>query len=349
MPLSVRENYLRNASMRGHEWIPVRVHISGASWRQDPAGFEKVCRSHPTIFPNFRKPPIDSPSPLRPGKGKVAVDEWGSTVQLPRAPVSLEGLTGQVVQSPLDDWAKLESWTPPEPPAFDERKRLALAEARAKGRITSCSLGHGFFFMRLFYLRGYDSFMMDVATGEPRLEALAEIVTRYNERLIAPYVEAGIDLLNGGDDLGTQTNSMLGPRHFRRWVLPAYQRLFTPARAAGAHVHLHSDGYLMDILDEIVECGVTIINPQDLVNGIDALAREVKGRICIDLDVDRQKILPFGGAAEIRDLIRQEVMKLGSPAGGLQFTAGIYPPTPARNVDALCAALEAHRTYWVGR
>ena len=344
MPFSVRENYLRNASMQGHEWIPAAVHICQASWREDPVGFERLCRSHPTIFPNFRKPPIDSSSPLRPGKGKVAVDEWGCTWA-----AEIEGLTGQVVQSPLDDWDKLESWKPPEPPALEDRKRQALAEARARGGIASCSLGHGFFFMRMFYLRGYENFMTDVAADEPKLQKLAEILTRYNERLIAPYVEAGIDLLNGGDDLGTQTRSMLGPLHFRRWVLPAYRRLFAPARAAGAHVHLHSDGYVMDILDEIIESGVTIINRQDLVNGIDELARHAKGRICINLDVDRQKTLPFGGPAEIRDLIHQEVMKLGSPAGGLQFTGGIYPPTPARNVEALCAALEEHRTYWVGR
>lgn len=85
------------------------------------------------------------------------------------------------------------------------------------------------------------------------------------------------------------------------------------------------------------------------VNGIDNFAEQVKGRVCINLDVDRQRIVPFGSPSDVRDLIREEVMKLGSPAGGLEMIVGIYPPTPVENVDALCSALEEFRTYWVGR
>ena len=110
---------------------------------------------------------------------------------------------------------------------------------------------------------------------------------------------------------------------------------------------LHSDGYLMDIMDDILGSGVTIINPQDLCNGIDDLARKVKGRVCINLDVDRQSIVPFGSPKEIRELIEEEVRTLGSPEGGLEFVCGIYPPTPPKNVDAVCSAMEEFRTYWV--
>ena len=91
---------------------------------------------------------------------------------------------------------------------------------------------------------------------------------------------------------------------------------------------------------------MSIINPQDLCNGIDHLARDVKGRVCITLDVDRQTIVPFGSPKEIRGLIEEEVRKLGSPEGGLAFVCGIYPPTSPENVDAVCSAMEEFRTYW---
>jgi len=112
---------------------------------------------------------------------------------------------------------------------------------------------------------------------------------------------------------------------------------------------MHHDGYIMDIMDEIIESGVSIVNPQDLVNGIDNIAREVKGRLCIRIDIDRQKVLPYGSPKDVRDLIREEVLKLGSPAGGLEMIVGIYPPTPLENVEALLSALEEYRTYWIGR
>jgi hypothetical protein len=112
---------------------------------------------------------------------------------------------------------------------------------------------------------------------------------------------------------------------------------------------MHTDGYIMDIADELIESGVDIVNPQDLVNGIDAIAATFKGRVCIQVDVDRQRVLPYGTPREVRDLIREEVMKLGSPAGGLEFVIGVYPPTPFANVEAVVAAMAEYRTYWVGR
>jgi uroporphyrinogen-III decarboxylase len=85
------------------------------------------------------------------------------------------------------------------------------------------------------------------------------------------------------------------------------------------------------------------------VNGIDNIARAVKGRVCIEIDIDRQSVLPFGSPGDVRELVREEVQKLGSPQGGLSMICGIYPPTPLANVEALCSALEEYRTYWVGR
>ena len=51
----------------------------------------------------------------------------------------------------------------------------------------------------------------------------------------------------------------------------------------------------------------------------------------------------------VQAIIKEEVMKLGSPAGGLELIVGIYPPTPPENLDALLSALEEFRTYWVGK
>ena len=272
------------------------------------------------------------------------MDAWGCTWAW-----EFDGFCGQVLGHPLADWEAFDSWKPPSPPAFGEKERRDLEERRASSEITSFSTEHGFFFMRLYYLRGFDSFMTDVALDDPRLDRLVEVVAGYWERVISPYVEAGIDALYAADDLGTQTASMLGPKHFRRWLMPTYKRLFLPARRAGAHVSMHHDGYIMDIMDEIIESGVSVVNPQDLVNGIDNIAREVKGRVCIRIDIDRQKVLPYGSPKDVRDLVREEVLKLGSPAGGLEMIVGIYPPTPLENVEALLSALEEYRTYWVGR
>ena len=298
MALTDRENFMRNAALGGHDWIPSGVAISGATWHEEREAMEEVCLKHPILFPGFQKGRIDFDSFERTEEQRTEVDAWGCTWQ-----AELDGLIGLVLKSPLEDWSHFRTWKPPAPPAFAAETAKSLSQTRSRGEITSCSLEHGFFFMRLHYLRGYNNFMMDVATDEPMLAELIEVLASYYEKVVAPHVAAGIDVLSAADDLGTQTHSMIGPRHFHKWIVPTYRRLFLPARRSGAHVFLHSDGYIMDIIDEIIESGVNIVNPQDLVNGIDDIARHVKGRVCIRCDIDRQRILPFGRPAEGRDLI----------------------------------------------
>jgi len=347
MPLTERENFLRNASFGGPEYIPCRMNISTATWLQQREEVEAVVLRHPAIFPDFKKGDVKFDEiPRR--VGTQIEDTWGCTWDH-----AYDGLVGQVVTHPLEDWADLAGYTPPDPASagtFDpmdwDETRKGVAERKAKGLLTRGHLPHGFYFMRLYYLRGFDNFMCDVIQEPPELQQMCDMVLDHYWYYVQQFLEMGIDVLEPADDLGTQTQSMLGRSHFRRWVLPAYKALFQPCRERGMHVALHSDGYVLDIMDELIEAGVTICNPQDLCNGIDNLAREVKGRICIRLDIDRQKIVPFGTPADIRNLIAEEVRKLGSPQGGLELHIGVYPPTPPENIDAVLSAMEAFRTFW---
>jgi len=355
MPLSHRENYLRTADLSRHspppDHIPINVVISGASWDQLRGDLEDVLARHPVFFPGFQKGRHDY-SRARFGPANRAeehfTDAWGCTWY-----GAIDGIEGQVVGHPLDDWAKLDGWRPPDPlttadrgPADWEAARRRIAEAKARGDLASGGLAHGFLFMRLSYLRGFENLMLDLAAAEPRLDDLIRLLNAHNKAIVGQWLSMGVDVVGFPEDLGTQTASVVGPKHFSRYLAPAYRELMAPVRAAGAHVHMHSDGYILDIADLLLDCGVTILNPQDLCNGIDALARELKGRVCIDLDVDRQSVVPFGTAKSIHDLVEEEVRKLGSPRGGLMMIVGIYPPTPAENVDALLSAFEEFRTFW---
>ncbi|MBS3764660.1 MAG: hypothetical protein KGZ25_15280 [Planctomycetes bacterium] len=68
----------------------------------------------------------------------------------------------------------------------------------------------------------------------------------------------------------------------------------------------------------------------------------MKGRVCIDLDIDRQKIVRFGSPSEIDEHIRNAVEKLGSPDGGLMLSHGMYPGVPLENAEALMDAMEKY-------
>ncbi len=148
------------------------------------------------------------------------------------------------------------------------------------------------------------------------------------------------------EDLGMQVGPMLSPNDFRKFIKPVYQKLMAPARDAGCIVHMHSDGDIRLLVDDLVDGGVQVINLQDLVNGIDWIAAKFAGRICIDLDIDRQAITARGTPEQIDDLIREEVEKLGSKAGGLMMIYGLYPGVPLENVCALMEAMEKYSTHY---
>jgi uroporphyrinogen-III decarboxylase len=80
--------------------------------------------------------------------------------------------------------------------------------------------------------------------------------------------------------------------------------------------------------------------------GIDWIRKRLKGRICVDLDVDRQRVTRFGSPAQIEALIRQEVTELGDRQGGLMLNCGIYPGIPLENMRALMDALTRYAGYY---
>lgn len=349
--LTPRANYLRNARFGHPQFIPCRVVVSEASLAQCGPELEKVLARHPGLFPGFVPGRADYRSfKFSPEKTVgLLTDPWGCTWRC-----AVNGLVGTVVGHPLADFSALETLRPPPLlPQCAQRitsdwaaERRRIRAARRRGQPTSGGPPHGFFFMRLTYLRGFENLLCDLADRPPELRRLIEIVKGHNADLVERWLGLDVDVLGFGEDLGTQSAAMISPAMFAEHVTPVYRELMAPVRAAGKLVQLHTDGYVMDLVDEFAAAGVDILNPQDLVNGIDALAAEVKGRFCIQLDVDRQSVVPFGTRADIGALIEEEVRKLGDPAGGLELLAGIYPPTPPANVDALCEAFERFRTFW---
>ena len=130
-------------------------------------------------------------------------------------------------------------------------------------------------------------------------------------------------------------------------IKPSYKEIFSICRKEGIDVYLHTDGYIVDIIPDLIEVGVTILNPQDIVNGIDNLEKYAKGKVSIDLDIDRQKITPFGKPEEIDNHIKKCVEKLGSYEGGLLLIYGAYPGTPKENIAQVVKSMQKYYKFWV--
>ena len=155
MAWTERENWLRNVTFQGHQWIPQYTYISAAYWQEARDDLERICLRHPTLFPDLREGQIDYDAGVRAEADRHRVDAWGCEWVY-----DIDGLDGLVIGHPLADWAALETWRPPAAPTFTPAMAAELSAERARGRVTSYSTEHGFLFMRLFYLRGFDEFML---------------------------------------------------------------------------------------------------------------------------------------------------------------------------------------------
>jgi uroporphyrinogen decarboxylase len=344
---AITDNALRAIRFERPDHIPVVFWINPACWHHYPPDALRELRAgHPLLFPSVEA----GPPALAPWEraGGPYVDAWGCTWE-----TTDDGITGSVVRHPLANWDALESFAPPDPDksngmgptdwsAIEEEVR----RIRDRGEYPVGSLEHGHTFLRLSYLRGYERLLYDMADGDPRLRRLIEMVETFSLGIVRRYIDLGVTMMRYPEDLGMQRGPMLAPAHFREYIKPVYERLMAPARRAGCLVHMHSDGDIRDLVDDLVVSGVDALNLQDLVNGIDWIAAHLKGRVCIDLDIDRQSITRFGRPAQIDALIREEVEKLGSSAGGLMMIYGLYPGVPLENVKALMDALERYATFY---
>ncbi len=347
---AITENTMRAIRFEKPEHIPMTFWINPACWHHYPQDvlFELMAE-HPLLFPDFTSQDKELPEPAPWERaGKPFTDAWGCVWE-----TTDDGITGSVTRHPLMEWDALRSFTPPDPAQTNGMAAIdwsiikdKVLKAKGQEKYGVGSLEHGHAFMRLSYLRGYEKLLLDMADGEKRLRQLIEIVESFSAAIVQRYVDCGIAMMRYPEDLGMQLGPMLSPEHFRTYIKPVYEHLMVPARQAGCLVHMHSDGDIRKLADNLTASGVDALNLQDLVNGIEWIAANLKGRLCIDLDIDRQQITRFGSPQQIEELIHREVQMLGSTEGGLMMIYGLYPGVPLENVKAVADAMERYATFY---
>lgn len=344
-------NYERAVRFEYSDSIPMTFCINTACWdyyRHDDL-FDLMA-DHKYLFPDFVRPePGWKPEyPPIARRDEPFTDDFGCIWMTP-----LNGLTGTVKVHPLDDWEKFKNYRFPDPevcmgigPIDWEKEKASIEQQRRRGEFVGRGLRHGHTFLQLSDIRGYENLMFDMADEEPRLAELLDGIEQFNLAIVRRYLELGVDQVSYAEDLGMQVGPMVSPAHFRKYIKPSYMRLMKPALENGKIVHMHSDGDVRLLVDDILEDGVQVMNLQDLVNGIDWIAHKFRGRRCVELDIDRQLVTVTGTPKDVDDLIRREVSVLGTPQGGLAMIFGLYPGTPIENVKALMDAMEKYAGYF---
>jgi uroporphyrinogen decarboxylase len=349
-----RERVTRAIERRGPDRVPARVGPSSLMWKTHRERLQAVVDR--LAFPSdmgFGPAPAgrEVGFDYLPGverEGDDFVDAWGVVWHNAQ-----EGIVGIPKVHPLADWKDLARLKVPDT-SVDEwgdpidwdglARQIASSDHRLYVRADGERLWE-----RMWFLRGMEALMMDVAEEAPQVQDLVDLVVDHNARKVARWLELDIDGVIFGDDWGAQDRLLINPRHWRKYFKPAYARLFDQVKRAGKHVWLHSNGHILPIIPDLIEIGLDVINPQVNCNGLAEIARLCEGRLAVDSDLDRQRVIPFGSPDEVRAHVRETIQALAEPEGGLLIIAYAYPLAPLENVEALYQAFREYTPYPIPR
>jgi uroporphyrinogen decarboxylase len=299
------------------EEIPVSFGMLPATWMKYGEELLRLAKEYPDILPKL--PDLNHlPVPESYHVGSFT-DEWGCYWENVE-----EGMESIVTKHPLAN--------------REDIRKLQIPENR-DGR-----LPHGFMYLRLLDLRGFEEAMIDFAEECEELQILIDKVVTYNCRQIEVVLQKAGPIVGFGDDLGMQNGLAIGPEKWRKYLKPAFAKMYAMVKATGRYVYMHTDGMIYEIMPDLQECGVDMINPQFRANGLENLVRVCKGKIPINLDLDRQ-LFPFATPSELDDHVREAVEALWLPQGGLGLHVEIGRDVPLDNIAALLEAVRKYRNY----
>jgi uroporphyrinogen decarboxylase len=249
------------------------------------------------------QPSVDA----RPGSGP---DEWGAIWYN----VGVSRL-GEVIEWPIKDWTDFASLKIPD--VTEPRRWQHLSQVREKAP-DKFLIGTGIaIYERAHFLRGLENLWVDTIENPEQLGRLLDVLVEMNLYAIDKYAAAGMDGFMFCDDWGLQNRLMISPHTWRHIWKPRYQRIYQAAREAGLCTLLHSCGYIVDILDDLIEIGLDVIQMDQQENmGLRNLADRFAGRITFWCPVDIQKTMRYGTPDDIRNYCRKLAAMLGTPQGG---------------------------------
>lgn len=184
---------------------------------------------------------------------------------------------------------------------------------------------------------------------EHESEALEEA-----ERRLEVAINVGLQLIRAGAeivfmcaDYCLNSGPFLSPRMFRKFVTPFLKRQIEAFKGAGAFTVKHTDGNIMPILDQLIECQPDAIHSLDPQAGVDIkVVRQIVGtKICLMGNV-RCAAVHAGTKEEIRQSALYCLLHGGVGTGAYVYSTSncIFKGVPIENYQYMLELREQYGT-----
>jgi hypothetical protein len=249
------------------------------------------------------------------------IDEWGCTFE------NLQpGVIGEVKKPLLESLEDLDSLRlPQELLSLDIEQVNAFCNATDLFVLGGCCPRP---FERMQFIRGSNNLYIDLAEQSEALYSLAHRVHRFFLEELELWAKTDVDALTFMDDWGSQRALLISPALWRRFYKPFYRDYIELAHHYGKYAFMHSDGYIADIIPDLIELGLDALNSQLFCMDIEDLGRQFRGRLTFWGEIDRQYLLSNAAPAEVARAVyrvKEALYQEGGVIAQCEFGAGARP------------------------
>jgi len=299
--------------------------------------FERVS----AIF--FPKPPRDYVFKIDPATNTY-VDEWGTKYYMPPGGYYFDILSTPLSNAETEEDLKRYRWPNPRDPARVAGLAEEVKAAYQAGEkiIMMCAATPGLW-EQSWYLLGFEQAYVSLAANQPLMEALTERILEWQMAYwdmalgeVGPYV----DLVQIGEDLGSQNGPLMAPATFRRIYKPRMRRLLEFIKTkTKARVYLHSCGSIYRMIPDLIEIGIEVLNPVQ-VNAAEMHSARLKKEFGKDLTFwgggCDPVVLQTGTPKDVVEDVKRRIQDL-APGGGFIFGSihNIQANVPPENIVAM--------------
>ena len=240
---------------------------------------------------------------------------------------------------PLAERASLRNFKLPDP-LIEKRYEKIQEQIDANKDQFILAVKYCGLFERAWFLRGMENLCIDFYENPNFVHDLLDQLLEFNLAIVKELTHFKIDGIMLGDDWGSQESLIMNPQIWRLFIKPRIAKLYAEIRAAGLPVFIHSCGNIMSIIPDLIEIGVNVINPVQVIAMDPEEIKEKYGKkISLFGGVSTQKTLPYGTPEDVQKETRQRIKVLGEEGGYiLSPDQDLQTDVPMKNIMAFIEA-----------
>jgi hypothetical protein len=174
---------------------------------------------------------------------------------------------------------------------------------------------------------------MLLLAGGTDMDGFGRLVFRYEKwikQFFDAYAETSIPVMMVHDDIMWSSGPVFPPDWYRKYIFPAYKRLWQPVKESGKKIIFTSDGDYSLFMDDIVDCGADCLVMEPLTD-MAGFAEKYGSTHSFIGNVDT-RILLNGNRQDIRDEV-ERCIEIGKSCPGFIMAVGNHIPanTPVEN------------------